>query len=394
MSEQNGTKDDDEDHHEHSLYMLVLLVLVFFAMGLVGLLICHVLKKKGYRCRTFRDELECDNKESLTPMEDDEDEELNEDTVEKIVKCIIQNEANVEVLKEMLGEGDADLQLPVPVPSGLCPHRMSQDGGLPHHHTVHLGSTQAPCIHCSKKKRHSLHRQGRSKEGKGKMHPGETTVFSVGRFHVTHIGKKPASHESQEESLSDNKQNLSFTDAGQEICSNEKPHCAGSQNGIVQVDALQQETFQQADSQSQKGLKEDCADESTQGNNFLNMTTNPDDLMNRPDRKECSKVSSLQQAGLPGTAKSCTSETNCSVGPRRPWSEDLEKIKRLDEKSGTTEEEDIPRGANEVSENNGDQVLQTGSGVRLDISGYGVNSASSIALQDQSSVPQDSGVSV
>ncbi|KAF7240487.1 RELT-like protein 2, partial [Varanus komodoensis] len=110
----------------------------------------------------------------------DESEELNEDTVEKIVKCIIQNEANVEVLKEMLGEGDVDLPLPVPVPSSLCPHRSSQDAGLPHHHTVHLGSTQAPCMHCSRRKRRPLHRQGRSKEGKGKMHPGETTVFSVG----------------------------------------------------------------------------------------------------------------------------------------------------------------------------------------------------------------------
>lgn len=64
----------------------------------------------------------------------------------------------------------------------LCPHRNSQDGGPPHHHTVHLGSTQAPCIHCSKRRRHPLHRQGRSKDGKGRMHPGETTVFSVGRY--------------------------------------------------------------------------------------------------------------------------------------------------------------------------------------------------------------------
>uniref|UniRef100_A0A8C8SHJ1 RELT like 2 n=1 Tax=Pelusios castaneus TaxID=367368 RepID=A0A8C8SHJ1_9SAUR len=102
----------------------------------------------------------------------DEEEELNEDTVEKIVRCIIQNEANVEALKEMLVDGEGDV---------LCPHRTSQDGGLPHHHTVHLGSTQAPCIHCSKRKRPPLHRQGRSKEGKGRMHPGETTVFSVGR---------------------------------------------------------------------------------------------------------------------------------------------------------------------------------------------------------------------
>lgn len=78
------------------------------------------------------------------------------------------------------------LQITRPVMSfsycSLCPHRNSQDGGPPHHHTVHLGSTQAPCIHCSKRKRHPLHRQGRSKDGKGRMHPGETTVFSVGRY--------------------------------------------------------------------------------------------------------------------------------------------------------------------------------------------------------------------
>ncbi|RLV88980.1 hypothetical protein DV515_00015114 [Chloebia gouldiae] len=99
--------------------------------------------------------------------------EKNDDTVEKIVKIIIQNEANVEALKEMLGESE---EMQVPVPSS------SQDGGPPHHHTVHLGSTQAPCIHCSRRKRHPLQRQGRSKEGKSRMHPGETTVFSVGRY--------------------------------------------------------------------------------------------------------------------------------------------------------------------------------------------------------------------
>ncbi|NXS55018.1 RELL2 protein, partial [Brachypteracias leptosomus] len=193
--------DDGESEPQHNLSMVFLLVLVFFIMGLVGFLICHVLKKKGYRCRTFRDELDPDNKDVLAELQ----AKLNEDTVEKIVRCIIQNEgerflglawrccwslwlmcslfplssANAEALKEMLGDNEGDI--PVPTPS-LCPHRNSQDGGPPHHHTVHLGSTQAPCIHCSKKKRHPLHRQGRSKEGKGRMHPGETTVFSVGRY--------------------------------------------------------------------------------------------------------------------------------------------------------------------------------------------------------------------
>ncbi|XP_008937804.1 PREDICTED: RELT-like protein 2 [Merops nubicus] len=194
MSDQNST-DDGESDPQHSLSMVFLLVLVFFIMGLVGFLICHVLKKKGYRCRTFRDELDPDNKDVLAELQANEEEELNEDTVEKIVRCIIQNEANAEALKEMLGDNEGDI--PVAVPS-LCPHRNSQDGGPPHHHTVHLGSTQAPCIHCSKRKRHPLQRQGRSKEGKGRMHPGETTVFSVGRFRVTHIGKKPTLHEQQD----------------------------------------------------------------------------------------------------------------------------------------------------------------------------------------------------
>lgn len=49
--------------------MVFLLVLIFFIMGLVGFLICHVLKKKGYRCRTFRDELDPDNKDVLAELQ-------------------------------------------------------------------------------------------------------------------------------------------------------------------------------------------------------------------------------------------------------------------------------------------------------------------------------------
>ncbi|XP_015497004.1 RELT-like protein 2 isoform X2 [Parus major] len=195
MSDHKDPSDGDPEP-QHGITVVFLLVLVFFIMGLVGFLICHVLKKKGYRCRTFRDELDPDDKEGVEELEDDEDK--NDDTVEKIVRCIIQNEANVEALKEMLGETEGDV--PVPVPS-LCPHSSSQDGGPPHHHTVHLGSTQAPCIHCSRRKRHPLQRQGRSKEGKSRMHPGETTVFSVGRFRVTHIGKRPPVQEQQDGAL-------------------------------------------------------------------------------------------------------------------------------------------------------------------------------------------------
>ncbi|XP_053106241.1 RELT-like protein 2 isoform X2 [Hemicordylus capensis] len=388
MSEQNSTEDGDPDP-QHSFYMLFLLVLVFFVMGLGGFLICHILKKKGYRCRTFSDELDSEKKESLTQLQDDEDEELNEDTVEKIVKCIIQNEANVEVLKEMLADGDADLPLPVPVPSGLCPHRNSQDGGVPHHHTVHLGSTQAPCIHCSRKKRHPLHRQGRSKEGKSKMHPGETTVFSVGRFHVTHIGKKPGSHDSQRESLPNSKQDL-YGD--QESHNSEKHQWEGSQNGIVHMDGLQQERFQQEDSTSEsERRKDDCTDAPTQGENPLNETTNSDVPMSDPERKEHLNTGSLQEMSLLGTTISITSDQKLLDLEEQLVSEDLEETKRLNMKADHSDG-NIQRAANKISESERSQVLQGGS--RLDLSGNVISRTKSTEHEEQNLVVQDPRVSV
>ncbi|XP_001378023.2 RELT-like protein 2 isoform X2 [Monodelphis domestica] len=179
---------------QHGLYMLFLLVLVFFLMGLVGFMICHVLKKKGYRCRTSRG-----SEPEDAQLQPPDDEDMNEDTVERIVQCIIQNEANAEALKEMLGdsEGEATVQL-----SSLDGAPSLQDGTPSHHHTVHLGSA-APCIHCSRNKRPPLIRQGRSKEGKGRTRPGETTVFSVGRFRVTHIEKRFGLHEHRDGSPTD-----------------------------------------------------------------------------------------------------------------------------------------------------------------------------------------------
>uniref|UniRef100_A0A8D1KU11 RELT like 2 n=1 Tax=Sus scrofa TaxID=9823 RepID=A0A8D1KU11_PIG len=124
---------------------------------------------------------------------------MNEDTVERIVRCIIQNEANAEALKEMLGdsEGEGTVQL-----SSVDATSSLQDGAPSHHHTVHLGSS-APCIHCSRNKRPPLVRQGRSKEGKSRPRPGETTVFSVGRFRVTHIEKRYGLHEHRDGSPTD-----------------------------------------------------------------------------------------------------------------------------------------------------------------------------------------------
>ncbi|XP_072252382.1 RELT-like protein 2 isoform X2 [Leuresthes tenuis] len=161
-------------------YMIFLVVFLFFLTGLLGFLICKLLKKKGYRCRT-RDMDDEEEEEKLGENADDENED-NQDTVEQILKCIIENEANMEAFNEMLGNHN------------LCvrhDHRLRKEsiGGVPPHlHTVHSGTDHNSCHLCA---------QVRSKKGRShsrtprfKQRPGEQTVFSVGRFRVTHTDKK------------------------------------------------------------------------------------------------------------------------------------------------------------------------------------------------------------
>ncbi|CDQ76841.1 unnamed protein product [Oncorhynchus mykiss] len=75
-------------------YMIFLLVFFFFITGLLGFLVCHLLKKKGYRCRTGEEEDDEECEQKLGPDKNDDEEEENQDTVEQILKCIIENEGN------------------------------------------------------------------------------------------------------------------------------------------------------------------------------------------------------------------------------------------------------------------------------------------------------------
>ncbi|XP_035267762.1 RELT-like protein 2 isoform X2 [Anguilla anguilla] len=165
----------------HPQYMIFLLVFFFFLTGLLGFLICHMLKKKGYRCRTgdLEEEEEC--KDKLAP---DDGPEENQDTVEQILKCIIENEANMEAFKEMLGN-----QNPCEhnVASRL-PRKESLGGLPPHHHTVHSGADRNSCHLCAQNRSKKARR--RNRVPRSKVRPGEQTVFSVGRFRVTHMEKK------------------------------------------------------------------------------------------------------------------------------------------------------------------------------------------------------------
>lgn len=163
-------------------YIIFLVVFLFFLTGLLGFLVCHLLKKKGYRCRTGdMDEDEEDDKK-LAGDADDEDEE-NQDTVEQILKCIIENEANMEAFNELLGNNKVCVRHDPRL-------RKESIGGVPpHHHTVHSGTDHNSCHLCAQVRSKKGRRQSRTP--RSKQRPGEQTVFSVGRFRVTHTDKKP-----------------------------------------------------------------------------------------------------------------------------------------------------------------------------------------------------------
>lgn len=159
-------------------YIIFVVVFLFFVTGLCGFLVCHMLKLKGYRCTMEDDE---DDDEELEEEPDDDNEE-NQDTVEQILKCIIENEANMEAFNEMLGKGNVCVRHDTRL-------RKESIGGLPPHlHTVHSGTDLHNTCH--------LCAQSRSKRGRRpsrtprfRQRPGEQTVFSVGRFRVTHEKK-------------------------------------------------------------------------------------------------------------------------------------------------------------------------------------------------------------
>uniref|UniRef100_UPI0037E8D0BA RELT-like protein 2 n=1 Tax=Semicossyphus pulcher TaxID=241346 RepID=UPI0037E8D0BA len=162
-------------------YMIFVVVFLFFLTGLLGFLVCHLLKKKGYRCRTGDMEEEEEEEEKLGGIPDDDDEE-NQDTVEQILKCIIENEANMEAFNEMIGNHNVCVRHDPRL-------RKESIGGVPpHHHTVHSGTDHNSCHLCAQVRSKKGRRQSRTP--RSKQRPGEQTVFSVGRFRVTHTDKK------------------------------------------------------------------------------------------------------------------------------------------------------------------------------------------------------------
>ncbi|KAM9481204.1 tumor necrosis factor receptor superfamily member 19L isoform 1-T1 [Clarias gariepinus] len=184
-------------------YAVFALVPVFCVIGLLGILICNLLKKKGYKCTTEKENAEG---EAGTPQKEGNPcpyviEDQNEDTISALVRLITEKKENAAALEELLLEYEK---------KETCPNKRSsvkfpgffQFRSLPrlctHNQHLHTISGLAPhsnlgCSRCSQKKwPHvllplTIDTNKTSCATSVDSSPGEGSVLNVGRFQVAHI---------------------------------------------------------------------------------------------------------------------------------------------------------------------------------------------------------------
>ncbi|KAM4627259.1 tumor necrosis factor receptor superfamily member 19L isoform 1-T2 [Polymixia lowei] len=163
----NGTavRSAEEKTAEYAVFALVP---IFCVMGLLGILICNILKKKGYRCTA---EKEGGDEENATPQKEGNGcpyipDDPNEDTISVLVRLITEKKENAAALEELLLEYESkqmamskgsSIKFPVLSPLSqfrslprLCPHQS-------HLHTISGLSGLAPkhgycCSRCAQRK--------------------------------------------------------------------------------------------------------------------------------------------------------------------------------------------------------------------------------------------------
>lgn len=162
----NGTvvRSAEEKTAEYAVFALVP---IFCVMGLLGILICNILKKKGYNCMADK---EGGDPEMASPQKDGNacpyisDDVLNEDTISVLVRLITEKKENAAALEELLLEYErkqmsksSSIKLPTLSPLStfrslprLCPHQS-------HLHTISGMSGLASrhgyrCTRCAQRK--------------------------------------------------------------------------------------------------------------------------------------------------------------------------------------------------------------------------------------------------
>ncbi|XP_030621091.1 tumor necrosis factor receptor superfamily member 19L [Chanos chanos] len=195
-------------------YAVFALVPIFCVMGLLGIFICNILKKKGYRCTAEKEP--GDEEAPASPQKEGNpgpyivDDTMNEDTISVLVRLITEKKENAAALEELLLEYErkqmaaskaASIKFPVLPHLGqfrslprLCPHQ--------HLHTVNgLASRSGTCCsRCSQKKWPQVlpppvltidPHQTSTLPVKSTL-SGEPMVLSVGRFQVAQIPENKA----------------------------------------------------------------------------------------------------------------------------------------------------------------------------------------------------------
>ncbi|XP_064144739.1 tumor necrosis factor receptor superfamily member 19L isoform X1 [Loxodonta africana] len=199
-------------------YAVIAIVPVFCLMGLLGILVCNLLKRKGYHCTAHKEVGPGPGGGGSGINLAYRAEEANEDTIGVLVRLITEKKENAAALEELLKEYHSKQLVqtnhrPVPrLPPGppstphICPHR--------HHlHTVQgLASLSGPCCsRCSQKKWPEvllspeaaaattpapsfLPSSARAPKAAAKAgRQGEITILSVGRFRVARIPEQRTS---------------------------------------------------------------------------------------------------------------------------------------------------------------------------------------------------------
>ncbi|GAB1292396.1 Tumor necrosis factor receptor superfamily member 19L [Apodemus speciosus] len=198
-------------------YAVIAIVPVFCLMGLLGILVCNLLKRKGYHCTAQKEvgPSTGGGGSGINPAYRTED--ANEDTIGVLVRLITEKKENAAALEELLKEYHSKQLVQTshrPVPR-LQPASPSMPHVCPHHHHLHtvqgLASLSGPCCsRCSQKWPEVLLSPEAaaattpaptllptaSRAPKASAKPGrqgEITILSVGRFRVARIPEQRTS---------------------------------------------------------------------------------------------------------------------------------------------------------------------------------------------------------
>eukprot|EP00076_Gallus_gallus_P016931 XP_015136486.1 tumor necrosis factor receptor superfamily member 19L isoform X2 [Gallus gallus] len=183
----NGTWELQPEEAATAQSAVLAIVPVFCAMGLLGILVCNLLKKKGYHCTAHKEhEHSTSGPSSIYQIED-----ANEDTIGVLVRLITEKKENAAALEELLKEHQSmqpalagckpayKLHLLPQFPQSCC-HQQ-------HLHTVHgpAPPSDPPCTRCSQRKWPQVLPSPTAT--KATRPAGEITILSIGRFRVSRI---------------------------------------------------------------------------------------------------------------------------------------------------------------------------------------------------------------